>query len=75
MLVPYYFCKALWASRHQPVINERRFEWHMAVAAIVGILIPWALLVMFLMLATGTFYFGDAPECGEAIHVEEHIPL
>jgi len=46
LLVPYYFCRALWASRHQPVMNERRFEWHMAVAAIMGILIPWGFFVM-----------------------------
>jgi hypothetical protein len=48
LLVPYYFCRALWASRHQPVMNKRRFEKHMAVAAIMGILIPWGFLVISL---------------------------
>lgn len=62
VLVPYYFCRALWASRHQPVMNERRFEKHMAVAAIMGILIPWGVLVMFLLFTRSTFYWGEVPE-------------
>ena len=49
LLVPYYFCRALWASRHQPVMNKRRFEWHMGVAAIMGILIPWGFFVATLL--------------------------
>ena len=65
-VVPYYFCRAVQARRRQPVRDKRRFRRHMAVALIVGILIPWFCILWLIgwaaiALIGSVDYYGTSP--------------
>ena len=66
LFVPYYFFRALRARGRQPVRDKRRFRRHMAVALIVGILIPWFFIFWVLgwaaiALVGAGDYYGTSP--------------